>query len=1023
MTTNHILIGLGGTGAKVLAAFRRSIFELEGRKDPEGENVEYLYVDSSPEYMKREHDLWRIPGGDIYPGESSQLNIQGQSLGRILEDISRYPNIKPWIGEVERWSHIQAAISEGIGGQKRRLGRFLFACQASAFVRKLQAQYNACKERTKAVNVVFHVVAGLAGGTGSGSLVDAIALIRKNFPQHRTNRILGYLLLPERNPDPGWCKPGSAYHANGYAALMELNALAVEDYKPFDLTGTGNRIERSGDVKEAPPFDGCFVFVNENEAGTVIDLSKTGEFYKVVGGFLYQKVVAVAESDWESRLARYETMENMTEDPSESEGGRPVRSRRFITFGIKRVVVPDREIREFLVYKAAEQALLQSLHNHVTDEGYADRPEITGPMPESKWEELLASWKASPSCLLQETPILPLPEGSPEYKTYRQEWNITDKIVAHVMEHEKRPEVWMAAVNENCLAYINQNFRAVGIAEFFKVRSKQVNEQARAVLHAVESDLFTRWANGKLSLEETAGIVRKFSEWLGTQRGEFARKAERCREALGTAGGRAELDACIEANTKEWSKIGPLSARFGKREELLRAQARLLFEKGRLLTLLAACEHAEKLGAVLASRLADLQNAIDAVIALHREVLGGSGGSKGVFFGVRNQIESRCRIDERWQPGDAVIKFYKPSEVHDFARRMFTDKEICADFARIFREQIGSRIKNEPGFFSMHQRIDRAKMLDALTDGAFEENVRTKHAVVAAREPGLEPVLDRNIVDLLAREFAGRETETGDFCKNLIQFSGTFLNWNPGQRGASGSNLEKEKDSFETAIVIPQSPNSTDFRAALDRAFGVACGNKDTFKSIEGRRPQEIVLISLRNMFPLRYTRQVVDLKGFYEEYLRNQPGGERRERALMELHSESREYPPLFPPGAGERESLFLPVLLAGRAAGQVFSERDPSTGREVVAWKPAGRPAEILGASIEDALAKSTDDSLHHLRNEFREKLRAAQAAERSQWAEAIRAEIRNLDSQYESKLDEKRRTREAALAKALELVEKPS
>jgi hypothetical protein len=47
MSTNHLIIGLGGTGGKIIRAFRKTLFqEFRGRR-MEKVNLGYLYVDSS----------------------------------------------------------------------------------------------------------------------------------------------------------------------------------------------------------------------------------------------------------------------------------------------------------------------------------------------------------------------------------------------------------------------------------------------------------------------------------------------------------------------------------------------------------------------------------------------------------------------------------------------------------------------------------------------------------------------------------------------------------------------------------------------------------------------------------------------------------------------------------------------------------------------------------------------------------------------------------------------------------------
>ena len=43
---SHLLVGLGGTGGKVLAAFRRSVFQQFGSADTNELALDYLYIDS-----------------------------------------------------------------------------------------------------------------------------------------------------------------------------------------------------------------------------------------------------------------------------------------------------------------------------------------------------------------------------------------------------------------------------------------------------------------------------------------------------------------------------------------------------------------------------------------------------------------------------------------------------------------------------------------------------------------------------------------------------------------------------------------------------------------------------------------------------------------------------------------------------------------------------------------------------------------------------------------------------------------
>src|SRR5260370_29219043 len=140
-----------------------------------------------------------------------------------------------WMGSREAFSSMFNSTGAGniAGGQKRRLGRLLFACCVAEFREQVQALVREMESGSTAP-VTFHVCCGLAGGTGSGCVVDAVSQIRTLYPG-KDYRIIIYAFLPDRNP--GANRAAANYHANGYAALAELNALSIRRFMPHDPSG------------------------------------------------------------------------------------------------------------------------------------------------------------------------------------------------------------------------------------------------------------------------------------------------------------------------------------------------------------------------------------------------------------------------------------------------------------------------------------------------------------------------------------------------------------------------------------------------------------------------------------------------------------------------------------------------------------------------------------------------------------------------------------------------------------------
>jgi len=297
---NHLIIGLGGTGGKIIRALRKTIYQEFRKMEPDNVKIRFLYVDSSKEMMGLDDSTWRTLGINVQLDPRSQLLIMGSDLNKYLNDLNNYPQLKPWIGSRDQWRDIlNSIVGETLGGQKRRLGRFLFACKVTDGFNKYLRDLAKDMQDGGLSAITFHICCGLAGGTGSGGVIDVLAQLRKLYSDSRAYRVLVYALLPDQFPKPNW--DTGNYHANGYAAMLELNALSVGLFQPHDVAERGDRLQLSD------PFNGCYLFTNQNVNGLQMDVER--DLPNIVADFLFQKIVAVSGSNW-AQLARMENAEN-----------------------------------------------------------------------------------------------------------------------------------------------------------------------------------------------------------------------------------------------------------------------------------------------------------------------------------------------------------------------------------------------------------------------------------------------------------------------------------------------------------------------------------------------------------------------------------------------------------------------------------------------------------------------------------------------------------------------------------------
>ena len=168
---NHLIIGLGGTGGNIIRSLRKTIYQNYRQEDPPNVNLRFLYVDTSAELMQPDDPTWKILGRSVQLPERSQMLISGMNLKDVVQNLSNYPGIKPWLGSREDWGDIinSADGAHIVGGQKRRLGRFLFAGKVAEFRRRFtelvtEMQQHQNPNFPRSNETTFHICCGLAGG-------------------------------------------------------------------------------------------------------------------------------------------------------------------------------------------------------------------------------------------------------------------------------------------------------------------------------------------------------------------------------------------------------------------------------------------------------------------------------------------------------------------------------------------------------------------------------------------------------------------------------------------------------------------------------------------------------------------------------------------------------------------------------------------------------------------------------------------------------------------------------------------
>lgn len=895
---NHLVIGLGGTGGKIIRALRK-IQHQERQSNPSAtDGIAYLYVDSSDEMMGIDDPSWKILGTSVQLSKGSQLLIRDADLVSRLENIDNYPGLKGWVGDKSDWKDIlNSIVGATLGGQKRRLGRFLFACKAHDYKAHVQTQVQAL-QKSGEVAVTFHVIAGLAGGTGSGSIIDAISILRDTYPDSKRYKILVYALLPDAYPLPNW--DTGNYHANGFAALTELNALSVGAYAPYDVTGVKTRLSL------VDPFNGCFVFTNENENGLTVDVS--ADLPGIVADFLYQKIVVAKSVGWES-LSRMENAENGDGSPEKSPyGNNPERSKRFLTFGIKRLAVPEEEIGEFLTYSFAQQAVLQLKYNNwQPSAGFLDEVKNQNFAAVVQDQALMNRWLLTDAHITLEVGILPDDVGNKLWQSFGQEWgNVIPKFKQVAMQQQQKK--WLNSLALLCQQRFDDSYRNLGVLTFYRTKAKASKEMACEIRGHIERELMNEWRVGARSLWDISRLLVELEKSLEGRSKQCNEKIVQARQVVEAA------QNLLTTDLKEWADLGFFSKMVNRHENILNSHGVHLQELYVSLTQIEAWGFAKNLLLEVIEEVTDLRAEVDRAAKTLQTAID------------KFDVAIRSRLSENEVGRDLkqyLIRFYDPALVRHVCRKLLTNESEQKSQTSRVRAALAEKIGDKQSFRVFNQRVSEAVFLDVL-ENVCEESSRIAHQNIVQNQkekligvPLMEKLRDRYGVDTHALR---------TYVSQLVSQAGNFVALDPLEqsRVAPGINMGSPSAVNKFTVIMPKAESTPEFSDLVKRSFREAKTGDVEIIETDGRF-HEIILVSISNLLPLRYLKP---LKFLEEKYRRRVDVGGAR--ATMEVHTEGdgSAWPRLFVASSDEIKQQALPYLLLAKCLGFIAESENPETG-----------------------------------------------------------------------------------------------
>lgn len=1040
---NHIVVGLGGTGGRVLAALRRRLCEHPSPNDspsllddPEL-LVDYLYVDSKEsdcEHARQSTDeqaptsMWRTQGRSVGLAPRQVLKLETGNFLSVLSHPRDFSNVTDWLGDLNTWSAIWNSTPNGVvaGGQMRRFGRYLFASNVARFDQAFKDSMLAVRKRgvsqvSAQERVTVHLICGLAGGTGSGTFMDAICRIRALTHDASLTRILLYVVPPELEQTP-WAT--HTYYANGYAALLEINGLLVQKFKPYDVSGGGQVIDA------VPPVDNVFVITNRNQNGDLLDVGTVVP--EVIAETLFQTVVlsgdardadpasssnAVKQNDdeWRAALAGENLNMPYETDFEARSGDAPapdVRANRFLTFGLKRIAIPVEEIREVLNLTFIQSALTQMRFNFWRDgHGYSDRSLIANTRRRSMADKEDA-WCLSGAQLRLDRPSLP---DDPPATAWKPPGRVFAEQITTVIQEEsaardpnnrnarkdrpgyfkklllaiglsKQPEAEkkkhpLKSMQSKAEFVYEEAFRGQeGVDEFFRIQSKEIRSRSMQIRRQIEIDLFSEWHTGKAGVGETTMAIEGILDILRRKTRLLEKEDKNLALVIGES--RKAMESAYEDYENSTTGFGGLLSRPAREVRIIEQFGD---ELARFCTSRARTRGVKFAVKLLASVEADLQR-------LRADVAGVASILNDAIDQCSTTISAIDLFELEAVRRNYLERFFDTARTREVVASLKVDKGNQERASASLRNFIADRLLDgESSFGLFGSKLTAAKLVSDL-QGPAKIAVNEAHETIGDPQ---DKILNANILDRIFEKYAGREDELKRQMQGWVSKAGVLTKFDHTEKTRG----QKPVDTKRSLVAfVPSSSTLSEDRQSIRKSVcqaivdSFALGKAEIVETQDNSH--EITIMSIENMFPLRVMDFVSGLRAHYEKLVNSATGD--RIRLEMHLEEDGRELPPLHLQSSDERRGRVLVYWLIAEALGLIENytsdrsgetlqrfERELPDGRTemvIVGKSKAGSRATDVGDRETQLLinlvtSKLSELVVHDERESLQEKLRALQ------------------------------------------------
>lgn len=656
----HLVIGLGGLGRSAIQAIRRST-NFMGTGEQTGPKLDYFYIDHSDEVFRLEAD-WHAQSGDMPDDFLTTIRLDVASVIEQADQLS---------DDVRQWLSRNSGLDQGTNPNEhpptpRRLASLMVTSRREDLVSAIRTYANSHEQ-----TYMMHVVGNLAGGIGGGALLPVIMLAREaGIPANRL-KIAAYGAVPipsqhgaDTKEQAGWALAG--------AALREVEGLSGQLLRMAQIGVNGSSLSHDS------PCDEVYLFSPETESGSGLP-----------GGADLADAISLLVRQ------RIEMGNNITPAVSRTTG-------MLAAAGSKTVKTGADEIEEALALAYLQSSLAQMVYAHWQhDRGFVSEARAQSFENYVRRPEVQNRWLLTAEHLIQSAPQTESETGTKRWQTLADEWTVVVNAYVEIVQNQDRSQ-WLDSLTQLCNQRFTQDFRSMGVGNFYRSRQMVKRDMARVIRKRIEQEFLEQWRSGERGLVDLLALLDSLIAFQQERLGSIDERIANIRHAEDSCRAR------VVGSFQEWSKLSSFGGigSFGKKpKQLLEAHALHLHELHVNMTRAEGWNFARSYLPIIIEELEGLKQDLERL----REVI--AQGAQRVdtrLDDLSGQLEERDLADT------LDYRMFDRNALRRFAVEMLIDERGQTAHSKQLRDELLAQFPLEGGFRAVLDWVQRQRWLNIL---------------------------------------------------------------------------------------------------------------------------------------------------------------------------------------------------------------------------------------------------------------------------------------------------------------------